>query len=96
MGYRSSRGSTETSPSIWRRLKPIRAAWWSFVMRCEDMVASHEEPPPNNSLQSPPTSGSGRVQTLGEGREFDLDFSQSPDYLAHNEDKIDTFTLLLF
>jgi dihydrofolate reductase len=37
--------------SIWRRSKPIRAAWWSFVTRYEDIVASHGTPPPNQALQ---------------------------------------------
>src|SRR5436305_9411656 len=45
MGYPSSRGSTETSPSIWRRSKLTRAAWWSFVTKCEDILASHGTPP---------------------------------------------------
>src|SRR5439155_27382618 len=36
MGSHSSRSSTETSPSTWRRSKPTRAAWSSFVTRCED------------------------------------------------------------
>jgi dihydrofolate reductase len=40
-GIPSSRSSTETSPSIWRTSKPTRAAWWSFVTRCEDIGASH-------------------------------------------------------
>src|SRR5437867_12993935 len=42
MGYGSSRSSTETSPFIWRRSKHIRAARWSFVTRCEDIVRLHE------------------------------------------------------
>src|SRR5262249_14177503 len=41
MGSPSSKSSTETSPSIWRRSKPTRAAWWSFVTRCEKIAASH-------------------------------------------------------
>src|SRR6266513_558509 len=45
MGSHSSRSSTETSPSIWRRSKPTRAAWWSFVTRCEDIAANHGTPP---------------------------------------------------
>src|SRR5258708_34617477 len=36
MGYLFLRDSTETSSSIWRRSKPIKAAWWSFVTRCDD------------------------------------------------------------
>src|SRR5260370_25016526 len=36
MGYLFLRGSTETSSDIWRRSKPIKAAWWSFVTRCDD------------------------------------------------------------
>src|SRR5258706_14458819 len=36
MGSASSRSSTETSPSTWRRSRPMRAAWSSFVTRCED------------------------------------------------------------
>src|SRR5512132_3564363 len=61
MGSHSSRSSTGTSLSIWRRSKPTRAAWWSFVTRCEDIAASHGTPP-NNSMQrtrqlpSPPHS----------------------------------------
>src|SRR6267378_1654510 len=35
MGSDSSRSSTATSPCIWRRSKPIRAARWRFVTRCE-------------------------------------------------------------
>src|SRR5437588_641592 len=35
MESRSSRSSTKTSPSISRRSKPTRAAWWSFATRCE-------------------------------------------------------------
>src|SRR5262245_8919851 len=36
MGSPSSRSSTETSPSTWRRSRPTGAAWSSFVTRCED------------------------------------------------------------
>src|SRR5579884_2391979 len=50
MGSPSSRSSTETSRYIWRRSKPTRAAWWSFVTRCEDIVASHAMPL-NNRMQ---------------------------------------------
>ena len=28
-----------------RRSNPTRAAWWSFVTRCEDIVVNHETPP---------------------------------------------------
>src|SRR5947209_16405300 len=35
MGSHSSISSTETSPSTWRRSKPTRAAWSSFVTRCD-------------------------------------------------------------
>src|SRR6266404_3225153 len=52
MEYRSSRSSTETSPSIWRRSKPTRTAWWSFVTRCEDIAASHGTPPVSESVIS--------------------------------------------
>src|SRR5205823_2872810 len=45
MGSRSSRSSTETSPSIWRRSKPTRAAWWSFVTRCKDIAVGRGTPP---------------------------------------------------
>jgi dihydrofolate reductase len=48
---RSSSSSTETSRSIWRRSKPTRAAWWSFVTRCEGIVASHGTPPPNQGME---------------------------------------------
>src|SRR6266446_6612412 len=51
MGSHSSRSSTETSLSIWRRSKPTRAAWWSFVTSCEDIVASHGTPPPNQAME---------------------------------------------
>src|SRR4051812_21975395 len=47
MGSHSSRSSTETSPSIWRRSKPIRAVWWSFVTRCENIAVSRGTPPNN-------------------------------------------------
>src|SRR5665213_1385969 len=40
MASPSSIGSTVMSPFIWRRSKPIRAAWWRFVTRCEDIVTS--------------------------------------------------------
>src|SRR5687768_10952251 len=50
MGSHSSRSSTGTSLSIWRKSKRTRAAWWSFVTRCEDIAASHRTPP-NNSMQ---------------------------------------------
>src|SRR4029077_13616147 len=40
MGYPSSRSSAATSPSISRRSKPTRAAWWSFVTRCDDLSRS--------------------------------------------------------
>src|SRR5579885_3614581 len=50
MGSPSSTNSTETSRSIWRRSKPTRAASWSFVTRCEDLVASHGMPL-NNGMQ---------------------------------------------
>src|SRR6202035_4916609 len=43
MGSHSSRSSTETSPSIWRRSKPTRAVWWSCVTRGEDR--RHAETP---------------------------------------------------
>src|SRR5438552_2624311 len=52
MGYRSSRGSTETSPSIWRRSKLTRTAWWSFVTKCVDIAASHGTPPVSESVIS--------------------------------------------
>src|SRR6185295_10327323 len=48
MGSHSSRSSTETSPSIWQRSKPIRAVWWSFGTRCEDIAVSHGKPPDNS------------------------------------------------
>src|SRR5260370_29785837 len=51
MGYSSSRSSTETSLSILRRSKPIKAAWWSFVTKCGDIVASHGTPPPNQAIE---------------------------------------------
>src|SRR5207244_12619625 len=41
----------ETSLSIWRRSKPTRAAWWSFVTRCEDIMASHGTPPPDQAME---------------------------------------------
>src|SRR5260221_3284605 len=45
MGSHSSRSSIETSSSTWRRSRPTRAAWWSFVTRCEDTAANHGTPP---------------------------------------------------
>src|SRR5262249_19758789 len=44
MGSRSSRSSTETSPSTCPRSKPTRTAWSSFVTRCEGLVARQEVP----------------------------------------------------
>src|SRR5882724_2724923 len=35
MGSSSSRSSTETSRSIWRKSKPTRAEWLRFVTRCD-------------------------------------------------------------
>ena len=29
----------------------LRAAWWSFVTRCEGIVASHGTPPPNQGME---------------------------------------------
>src|SRR5438876_5020083 len=52
MGSHSSRSSTETSPSIWRRSKLTRTAWWSFVTRCEDIAASPGTPPVSESVIS--------------------------------------------
>src|SRR4029077_12324006 len=51
MGSDSSRSSTETSLSIWRRSKPTRAARWSFVTRCEDIVASHGTSSPDQAME---------------------------------------------
>src|SRR5438552_9562181 len=51
MGSQSSRSSTGTSPSIWRRSQPTRTAWWSFATRCEDITPSHGTPP-NKPLQT--------------------------------------------
>src|SRR2546428_105295 len=51
MGSHSSRSSTDTSPSIWRRSKPTTTGWWSFVTKCGDIAASHGTPR-NKPLQS--------------------------------------------
>src|SRR6266511_4649469 len=94
MGYGSSRSWTETSPSISRRSKPIRAAWWSFFTRYEDIAASHGTPPPNNSHQPTPTIGARLSSNVRRRVEFDLDFSKSPDWLENNEDQRDCLRLL--
>src|ERR1700757_1942685 len=45
MGSDSSRSSTETSRCIWRRSKPIRAARWRFVTRCEGVKRMAKKKP---------------------------------------------------
>src|SRR6476646_8665799 len=67
MGSHSSRSSTETSPSIWRRSRPTRTAWWSFVTRC-DVAAGDAKPPQeadSSSLRSSaanPGVGAERIE----------------------------------
>jgi dihydrofolate reductase len=51
--YSSLRNLTETSCFIWRRSRPIRAAWWSFVTRCEDIMTSHRSPPNFHRADAP-------------------------------------------